>query len=112
MLLACQGQLRLAPSGHVVGIDMAATLRLAAVRGYDVGVLSELLPAEADSHRYANTDPITGQAAWYDLRVRVAKAAAPERTQPAFPTLPPPPGTRPAPDKLRYGAEFRGKRGR
>ena len=29
VLLACQGQLRLAPSGHVVGIDMDAALRLA-----------------------------------------------------------------------------------
>jgi hypothetical protein len=45
VLLACQSQLRLAPSGHVIGIDMDAALRLAAARGYDVGVLSELLPA-------------------------------------------------------------------
>jgi hypothetical protein len=48
VLLACQGQLRLAPSGHVVGIDMDAALRIAAARGCDVVVLSELLPvAEA-----------------------------------------------------------------
>ena len=45
MLLACQGQLRLAPSGHVIGIDMSTALRLAAARGYDLAVLSELLPA-------------------------------------------------------------------
>ena len=45
VLLACQGQLRLAPSGHVIGIDMDAALRLAAARGYDLAVLSELLPA-------------------------------------------------------------------
>ena len=45
MLLACQGQLRLAPSGHVVGIDMSAALKLAAARKYDLEVLSELLPA-------------------------------------------------------------------
>jgi hypothetical protein len=45
VLLACQGQLRLAPSGHVIGIDMDAALQLAAVRGYDLAVLSELLPA-------------------------------------------------------------------
>jgi hypothetical protein len=45
VLLACPGQLRLAPSGHVVGIDMHAALRLAAARGYDLCVLSELLPA-------------------------------------------------------------------
>jgi hypothetical protein len=48
VLLACQGQLRLAPSGHVIGVDMQAALQVAAARGYDVGVLSELLPtAEA-----------------------------------------------------------------
>jgi len=45
VLLACQGQLRLAPSGHVIGIDIDAALTIANARGYDVGVLSELLPA-------------------------------------------------------------------
>jgi hypothetical protein len=45
VLLACQGQLRLAPNGHVVGIDMSAALRIGAARGCDLGVLSELLPA-------------------------------------------------------------------
>ena len=45
VLLACQGQLRLAPSGHVIGIDMDAALQLAAARGYGSTVLSELLPA-------------------------------------------------------------------
>ena len=48
MLLACQGQLRLAPSGHVIGIDLDAALRTGAARGSDLAVLSELLPpAEA-----------------------------------------------------------------
>ena len=45
VLLACKGQLRVAPSGHVTGIDMSAALDLGAARGYDVAVLSELLPA-------------------------------------------------------------------
>jgi hypothetical protein len=45
VLLTCQGQLRLAPSGHVVGLDMGATLGLAAPRGCDLAVLAELLPA-------------------------------------------------------------------
>jgi hypothetical protein len=44
-LLACQGQIRLAASGHIIGIDMDAALRLGAARGSDVAVLSELLPA-------------------------------------------------------------------
>lgn len=45
VLLACQGQLRLAPSGQVIGIDMDAPLRLAVARDHDLAVLSELLPA-------------------------------------------------------------------
>jgi hypothetical protein len=45
VLLACQGQLRLAPSGHVIGIDMNAALKIGVSRGYDLAVLSELLPA-------------------------------------------------------------------
>jgi hypothetical protein len=38
-------KLRLAPSGHVVGIDMDAALRIGAARGFDLAVLSELVPA-------------------------------------------------------------------
>jgi hypothetical protein len=45
VLLASQGQIRLAPSGHVIGIDMDAALRMAAARDRDLAVLSELLPA-------------------------------------------------------------------
>jgi hypothetical protein len=45
VLLACQGQLWLAPSGHVVGIDMDAALKVSAARGCNLAVLSELLPA-------------------------------------------------------------------
>ena len=45
VLLACQGQLRLAPSGHVVGIDMDVALTIGAARCYNLAVVSELLPA-------------------------------------------------------------------
>jgi hypothetical protein len=45
VLLACQGQLRLAPSGHIIGIDIDAALRIGTARGSDLAVLSELLPA-------------------------------------------------------------------
>ena len=45
VLLACQGQLRFAPSGHLIGIDMDAGLRMGAARGHDHAALSELLPA-------------------------------------------------------------------
>jgi hypothetical protein len=45
VLLACQGQLRLAPSGHVVGIEVSTALKIGAARRCDIAVLSELLPA-------------------------------------------------------------------
>jgi hypothetical protein len=45
VLLACQGQLRLAPSGRVIGIDIDAALKIGAARSCDLAVLSELLPA-------------------------------------------------------------------
>ena len=45
VLLASQGQVRLAPSGHVIGIDMGAALEIGAARGSDLSVLSELLPS-------------------------------------------------------------------
>lgn len=43
--MACLGQPRLAPSGHMAGIDMTAALRIAEARGYDPVVVSELLAA-------------------------------------------------------------------
>jgi len=38
-------------------------------------VIDDLLPARADGYRYANADPVTGQAAWFDLRVRLSRDA-------------------------------------
>ena len=45
VLLACQGQLRLAPSGHVIGIDMDAALRSQLPGATIWRSLSALLPA-------------------------------------------------------------------
>ncbi len=62
-------------------------------------LISELLPARDDGYRYANADPVTGQAAWYDLRVRIEKAAPAEaaETWPQFEPAATPPGlARPA----------------
>ncbi|MBI1778070.1 MAG: molybdopterin oxidoreductase family protein [Proteobacteria bacterium] len=75
-------------------------------------VISELLPERDGFYRYANADPVTGQAAWYDLKVRIEKAGAgePPTTEPDFQALPRPPGMVPPPTKLRYGAWFRGRR--
>ena len=57
--------------------------------------------------RWSNSDPITGQAAWYDLRVQIEKAEAGEAvSEPHFPTLHRP-GSQPEPvDQLRYGQEW------
>jgi anaerobic selenocysteine-containing dehydrogenase len=37
-------------------------------------VIDDLLPPRADGYRHANADPVTGQAAWFDLRVRISRA--------------------------------------
>ncbi len=34
-------------------------------------LINELLPSDKNSSAYANADPVTGQAAWFDLRVRI-----------------------------------------
>ena len=47
-------------------------------------LISEELPAGADGHRTSNSDPITGQAGWYDVRVRIRKAD-PDEPQHSFP---------------------------
>jgi hypothetical protein len=39
VLLACRGQLRLAPDGHLAGIDSGAALRFAAPRGCDLAAV-------------------------------------------------------------------------
>ena len=42
-------------------------------------VIDDLLPARDDGYRYANADPVTGQAAWFDLRVRLVRDTQPQR---------------------------------
>jgi len=73
-------------------------------------VISDLLPAKKDGYRYSNSDPVTGQAAWYDLRIRIEKCAPEEAgmTLPQFDVLPGNPGSAPAPDILRQGANLKG----
>jgi anaerobic selenocysteine-containing dehydrogenase len=50
-------------------------------------LISDLLPPKGDGMRYSNSDPVTGQAAWFDLRVRVEKVEAPAEAQPVFPEV-------------------------
>ena len=45
MFTASLGQLRIAPSGRVLGIDMTAAFGIARARGFDESVVSELLQA-------------------------------------------------------------------
>ncbi|WP_420005054.1 molybdopterin oxidoreductase family protein [Arenibacterium sp. LLYu02] len=51
-------------------------------------LIHELLPPKGDGLRWANSDPITGQAAWFDLKVKLEKAAPPEGLTEAQPALP------------------------
>jgi len=70
-------------------------------------LIDELLPEQASGYRYAAADPVTGQAAWYDLRVRVERADPKEDavSLPQFAPLRPPQGRYDISDNLRYGAE-------
>jgi sulfite dehydrogenase (quinone) subunit SoeA len=46
-------------------------------------LISELLPPRGDGLRWSNSDPVTGQAAWFDLRIRLEPAPpGPEGTPP------------------------------
>jgi len=49
-------------------------------------VISEELPVRGSDQRVSNSDPVTGQAAWYDVRVRVVKAdpSDPAHSAPRF----------------------------
>ena len=57
-------------------------------------LISEELPM-GEGRTVSNSDPVTGQAGWYDVRVRISKAEAgePEETSPQFAPLPAAPGT-------------------
>ena len=68
-------------------------------------LIAETLPGGGSS----NSDPVTGQAAWYDLRVRIEPAPAdtPAHSEPQFAVLSGPPGLSPAPKRLQRGAGFR-----
>ncbi|UWR29827.1 molybdopterin oxidoreductase family protein [Sulfitobacter sp. W002] len=48
-------------------------------------LIHELLPPKGDGLRWSNSDPITGQAAWFDLKVHIEKTAAPAEAQPEIP---------------------------
>ena len=75
-----------------------------ATRGFLLNhLIHELLPEKGDGQRWANSDPVTGQAAWFDLRVRIEKVAAPAESQPAWPPIASPVGQGPKELKWESG---------
>jgi len=71
-------------------------------------IISELLPPRDDGYRYANADPVTGQAAWFDLRVRIEPCGPDEQpeTSPRFASIAREPGAA-AMSVSRFGADLR-----
>lgn len=75
-------------------------------------LIHELLPEKGDGLRWANSDPITGQAAWYDLKVSISKAADGQTgIYPEFPELKAPGGLPKPASTLSYGSQFQPEKG-
>ena len=75
-----------------------------ATRGFLMNhLISELLPTVSGQRVFSNSDPVTGQAAWYDLRVNVTPADPAETgLWPVFEPLKRLPGMAPSAERLRY----------
>ena len=58
-------------------------------------LIHELLPDRGDGMRWSNSDPVTGQAAWFDLRVKIEKATGEGPSEPAVPAQASPVGRGP-----------------
>ena len=58
-------------------------------------LIHELQPNKGDGHRWSNSDPVTGQAAWFDLKVKLEKTTAPKESQPSFEEIKSPVGIGP-----------------
>ena len=77
-----------------------------ATRGFLLNhLISELLPERGDGLRWANSDPITGQAAWYDLRVRLEKAEPRDASHPVIAPQQSP--VEPAPAHVFHGSAWK-----
>src|SRR6056297_1448450 len=63
-------------------------------------LIHELLPPKGDGLRWSNSDPVTGQAAWFDLRVKIEKVPAPDEAHPVHDEITSPVGQ--GPDELRW----------
>jgi len=67
-------------------------------------LIHELHPPKGDGMRWANSDPITGQAAWFDLKVKIEKCAAPAESQPNYPAQKSPVPKAPANQAWKVGS--------
>ncbi|MEM9331909.1 MAG: molybdopterin oxidoreductase family protein [Pseudomonadota bacterium] len=67
-------------------------------------LIHELLPPKGDGMRWSNSDPVTGQAAWFDLRVNIKKAS--EQSGPVEPQFEPQKTSRRKPENVEYGKEW------
>ncbi len=69
-------------------------------------LISEELPKNECGEHISNSDPVTGQAGWFDVRVRVYKAEDDEAKEsyPQFEEMPPIPGTGDRPKKIGFFA--------
>ena len=82
-----------------------------ATRGFLLNpLIEEYLPEEADGAVRPNADPVTGQAAWHDLRVRIEKLSDGERAADPLPPLRRPEGLPPPPRDLAYTIQSPGGR--
>ena len=72
-------------------------------------LISEELPENEDGEHLSNSDPVTGQAGWYDVRVRVYKDDDQEPgSLPQFKPVGPVPGVEPR--RKPWLAYFAGRR--
>ena len=51
-------------------------------------LISELLPDRGDGRRRSNSDPVTGQAAWFGLRVGSGRLGPRDHSEPSFGPVP------------------------
>lgn len=72
-------------------------------------LLNHLISDITPKGDYANADPVTGQAAWFDLRVSIRKAALQSDDAESKPQLPAVGQAEASEAPLRYGAAFRRK---
>ncbi|HFD80492.1 MAG TPA: formate dehydrogenase, partial [Gammaproteobacteria bacterium] len=75
-------------------------------------LISEELPPSEGGEHLSNSDPVTGQAGWYDVHVRIYPAGPedPKRSEPQFPPLHPVPGQAMERKRGRWLTYFAGRK--